>query len=102
MTHKITLDEISATLNTLNAEVSIFRSAYPYDDERWSCTITIEKPGTSLKVRATGPLCTSALQSAYANLLPLISAPSVAGALSIPSLSAPEIDLESLPLGAAE
>lgn len=98
------MNDISSVLNTLNAEVMIFRSAHNFVDDalRWGCTIHLERDGTSIKVKGTGPHADVALAAAYANLQPLISTHSVASALRLPALSAPEIDLEALHPGAAE
>lgn len=95
--------QISAILNNLNAEVTIFRTNYSYAEpcERWGCSITLEQSGTSLKVKGKGFDLNEALSTAYDNLSPLISTPAIASALCLPALSAP-IDLESLHPGAAE
>ena len=95
---------IANLLDNLNAEVAVIRSKGSYIEphERWTCTIELTHSSTQLKTRDYGATLDDALLAAYSKISPLISHPTVAAALDLPLLSAPQIDLESLHPGAAE
>ena len=87
----MTLSQIFAKLNTLNAEVSIFRdkSSWRDENERWGCILTISSDGTEIKVKTTAGSGDDALFAASDKLEFLLSSSAVTSALDIPLLSAP-------------
>lgn len=84
-----TPSEISILLNSLNAEVSIFRSTYAFDESRWACTIVVSSKETELKVRVVGDSCEEVYCMAFDKLEPMLDAPAIANALAIPLLPSP-------------
>jgi len=87
----MTLSQILAHLNTLNAEVALCRGTYRYsdDNDRWACSIILEHDRSELKIRASASDGDLALVAAYEKLLPLIQASQVCSAFAVPALSAP-------------
>ena len=91
MEPNMTLHQIFAHLNTLNAEVALCRNNYRYTeaDDRWACSITLENDRSELKIRANATDGDLALVAAYEKLLPLLAAPAVTTTFAAPALSAP-------------
>lgn len=87
----MTLHQIFAHLNTLNAEVALCRNNYRYTEagDRWACSITLENDRSELKIRANATDGDLALVAAYEKLLPLLAAPAVTTTFAAPALSAP-------------
>ena len=94
----MTISQIAAFLDSLNASASAFRQPESYvdDERRWSFTVTLSRSDTEIKIRGEGPTLDEAMAQAYAKLEPLVNAPAVANALAIPRLAAPTIDGELL------
>lgn len=92
-----TLTQIFVHLNTLNAEVALCRNTYRYSDaeERWACSICLEGNNSELKIRANAADGNTALQIAYAKLVPLLSASQVVSTFDIPMLAPPATVIES-------
>lgn len=85
----MTLSQIFAKLNNLNAEVALCRNTYQYTDdgERWACIFTLNNDGTEIKVRAYGTDGDQALLAAFAKLDALLNASQVVTALNLPLLA---------------
>lgn len=85
----MTLSQIFAKLNILNAEVALCRNTYQYtnDDERWACSFTLNNDGTEIKVRAYGADGDQALCAAFDKLDALLNASQVVSALNLPLLA---------------
>jgi len=83
------LSTIFAHCNSINAEVSIYRTTYAYTDaeDRWLCSFTIKNEGSELKVQGRGATGDEAVQSAHEKLSALLSAAPVCAALQIPALT---------------
>ena len=84
----IDLSSIFTHCNSINAEVSIYRTTYAYTDdgERWLCSFTLKNEGSELKVQGRGATGDEAIRSAHEKLSSLLSAPPVCAALQIPAL----------------
>lgn len=87
----MTLSQIFAKLNTLNAEVALCRNTYQYtdDNERWACSVTLTNEGSELKIRAYGADGDEALLKAFEKLESLLDSSRVVKAFNLPLLSAP-------------
>jgi len=82
--------QIIARLETMNAEISLFRSNYSYaGDERWTATIHIDhkEKQLELKARATGFDVEDALQAAWRKVEGIINSQTFAQGFEIPLLS---------------
>lgn len=97
----MTIFQIFAHLNTLNAEVALCRSNYTYcdADERWACSITLEHQNSELKIRAKASDGDAALILAYDKLLPLLSSSQVSTTFGVPALPSPNSLYEETPVG---
>lgn len=87
----LSISQIFAKLNILNAEVALCRNTYQFtnDDERWACSFTLNNDGTELKIRAYGTDGDQALIKAFAKLDALLNASQVVSALNLPLLASP-------------
>ena len=63
----IDLSSIFTHCNSINAEVSIYRTTYAYTDdgERWLCSFTLKNEGSELKVQGRGATGDEAIRSAH-------------------------------------
>lgn len=84
----MTLSQIFSKLNTLDAEVTIYRdkSSWRDADERWGCSINITSDGTELKTKSTAASGDEALLKAFDKLEVLLSSSAVVTALNLPLL----------------
>lgn len=85
----MSISQIFAKLNILNAEVALCRNTYLYtnDDERWACSFTLNNDGIEIKVRAYGSDGDQALLKASDKLFALLDASQVVTALNLPLLA---------------
>lgn len=85
----MSLSQIFAKLNILNAEVALCRNNYRYsqDEERWGCSITLEFEGTEIKIRKNGADGDEALRLAFDALEELTGSKRVVRALNLPLLA---------------
>lgn len=85
----MTISQIFAKLNILNAEVALCRTNYRYssDEERWGCSITLESEGTEIKIRKTAADGDEALRFAFDALEELTNSKRVVKALNLPLLA---------------
>ena len=83
--------DFSSYINSLNAEVQIFRlkESFYEPGERWNCIINLESPGTSLKCKGKGDTLESACLSALDQFAIHMGNPSLRAALGTPLLAAP-------------
>jgi hypothetical protein len=82
--------QILARLESMNAEISLFRSNYLYAaDERWTATIHIDhkEKQLELKARAVGQDVEDALQAAWRKVEAIINSHSFAQGFEIPLLT---------------
>ena len=88
----MTISQIFAKLNILNAEVALCRNTYQYtnDDERWACSFTLLNDGTELKIRAYGSDGDQALCIAFNKLETMLGSSQVVQALNLPLLASTE------------
>lgn len=88
----MTLSQIFSKLNTLDAEVTIYRdrASWRDADERWGCSITVTSDGTELKTKATAESGDEALLKAFDKLELMLSSSAVVSALNLPLIAAPE------------
>lgn len=87
----MTLSQIFSKLNTLDAEVNLYRDkgSWREAEERWGCAITITSDGTELKTKAVGPSGDEALRIAFDKFEVMLSSSAVVSALNLPLIAAP-------------
>lgn len=84
----MTLSQIFAKLNVLNAEVTVFRNSSTWSDEdaRWGCVLTLSHEGSEMKVKSTGACGDEAIFSAFDKLDALLNSSHVVKAFNLPLL----------------
>jgi hypothetical protein len=81
--------KICATLDSLSAEVAIFRrtESYYMESERWICSISLSANETEIKVRAASDSLERAVMFAFDRLEPILNSPVLSSALNRPMLT---------------
>ena len=81
--------QIIARLESMNAEISLFRSSYQYSDDRWTASIEIkhEAKDLQLKARGTGGDVEDALQAAWGKVEAIVNTLTFSKGFEIPLLS---------------
>lgn len=100
----MTLSQIFSKLNTLDAEVTLYRNKTSWTDEdaRWGCAITVTSEGTELKTKATAASGDEALYKAFDKFEVMLSSSTVVSALNLPLLgNAAPVAFEDAPEGIA-
>jgi len=82
--------QIIARLESMNAEISLFRTNYSYaGDDRWTASLEIkhDEKGIQLKARGTGGDVEDALQSAWGKVEAIVNTLTFSKGFEIPLLT---------------